>query len=390
MSAPGFSHIAILGMGQMGASLGLAFAKALPDTIRSGYDLSSSHAHTAKELGAIDHVCDTPQKAVAQADIIVFCMPLCSYGPVMQAISSHIKPGTIITDIGSVKQSAQDAIGQHLPQGVVFVPAHPIAGSEKSGPDCAKGTLFENKLFILTPEAGQETSAMVQQVAQLWQAIGARTELMPANVHDVVYAAMSHLPQLLAYGCQKVLLNHGARVTGDDESYARFVRIGRSDARMWCDVFLENSAAVLAYSRTAREVLSHIRDELVLGSAGQENPTLPPDNVLLNRLHKHIWPRMVASALIINAQLTEQQIDTPLRRYAVAGFLDTSGPASQPPEADFETVSQHAGLMIAMLSELLNEMLAIESLIEARNADALYEALAEYQRCGIALLAPVH
>lgn len=389
MPSAAFERIALLGLGQMGTSLGLAFARAGLEAQRCGYDISATHASTALEMGAIDTVCATPAEAVHGADLIIFCTPMRCYEQMMQEIAPRLSAGAIITDIGSAKSAATSAITPHLPKDVWLVPAHPIAGSEKTGPSHARPGFFDDRLFILTPEEDAADSDATRQVATLWQAVGARVEIMPPAVHDVIYAAMSHLPQLIAYGCQSVLLRHGARPKPSDELYARFIRIGRSDPQMWRDVFLANAAPVLASSRTAAEVLSHIRDELILGS-GKAADTNAPDAATLHRLHTSIWPRMVASALIMNAQLTEQPLGRPLRRYAVGGFLDTTAPASASPDADFELVSAHAGLMVMMLTELLAEVETVHALIASEDAEGLMEKLRQCQQCGIELVATAH
>lgn len=390
MDEPAFSSIAILGLGQMGASLGLAFQRAGLSAHRSGFDSHSAHANAALACGAIDTICATPQQAVNGADLVILCTPMRSYDALMKQIAGHLKHGAIITDIGSVKLAAIRSLGQDLPAGVSLVPAHPIAGSEKTGPHHARADFFDRRLFLLTPEIADEQNSALRNVSQLWQQIGAQIEVMPPDAHDRIYATMSHVPQLVAYACAPVLNRQAIRRADTDALFSRFIRIGRSDPQMWCDVFLENAVPVVAGTEMVVHLLAHMRDELLIGSGNtKEAPPIPAPETL-QRLHKDIWPRMVASTLVVNAGHAEQLLGIRLARYAAGGFIDTTCPATESPEPDFEIVSTHAPTMIVMLSQLIDEMKSINMLISQGNMEPLFKRLSDCQREAFQLIETRH
>ena len=198
MSQPVFDKLAIIGVGLIGSSI--ARAARAQGVVRS----IVASAHSAKtrkrvvELGLADKVTETNAEAVEGADLVIVCVPVGVCGHVAEEIGPHLKPGAIVSDVGSVKGSIVRDMGPHLPNTVHFVPAHPVAGTEHSGPDAGFAELFEGRWCILTPPAGTDPQA-VERLAAFWSRLGANVETMTPDHHDLVLAITSHLPHLIAY-----------------------------------------------------------------------------------------------------------------------------------------------------------------------------------------------
>ena len=200
------------------------------------------------------------------ADLVILCIPVGACGPVAQEIAAHLKPGAIVSDVGSVKGAIVRDMAPHLPDGVHFVPAHPVAGTEHSGPDSGFAELFINRWCILTPPEGADPDA-VERLRAFWAALGAKVEIMTPDHHDLVLAITSHLPHLIAYTIVGTA-DELAQVTSSEVmkfsagGFRDFTRIAASDPTMWRDVFLANKEAVLEMLGTFNEDLSklHPRD----------------------------------------------------------------------------------------------------------------------------------
>ncbi|MBB4285296.1 prephenate/arogenate dehydrogenase family protein [Roseospira goensis] len=248
MTAP-FERIAILGIGLIGSSLARAIkAEGLARSVVCA-DANPEHARRAESLGIVDAGVTDPAEAAAGADLVMLCTPLGAYAAVAEAIGPALKPGAIVSDVGSVKQAAIDAIAPHLPAGVHLVPGHPVAGTEKSGPDAGFAALFPGRWCILTPVPGTD-EAVTRRVADLWRGCGMKVERMSADHHDRVLAITSHLPHLIAYtivGTATDLEDHLRQevIKYSASGFRDFTRIAGSDPTMWRDVFLNNREAVL-------------------------------------------------------------------------------------------------------------------------------------------------
>ncbi len=385
MSEPVFSHALIVGLGQMGASLGLALRRGgLVHTI-SGYDLHPDHSATALSIEAIDHLAPTLEQAAPQADLIILCTPVGAYAGIVQVLQPLVRAGAIVTDIGSIKAQAIRDITPYLPAETILVPSHPIAGSEQVGPQHARADFFDRHLFLITPVDERHEDA-ITRIGELWRSTGAAVEVMSAELHDQIYAYMSHLPQLLAFAAAPVLDTVGMRVSGDDTLFKRFVRIGRSDPEMWHDIMLENADNIVAAAAQLRHVLAHMQDELRSGTAGAELPAAEQ----MPRLVKQAWPKLLASALVNSVQLAERQFERKLARYAAGGFIDVSCPATESPEPDLELVSQYASFIADLLAAYLSEHDRIIGALEAGDAPALLSHLATAQASAKRLIATVH
>jgi len=214
------------------------------------------------ELGIADRVLESNAEAVQDADLVILCIPVGACGPVAQEIAPFLKPGAIVSDVGSVKGAIVREMAPHLPQGVHFVPAHPVAGTEHSGPDSGFAELFINRWCILTPPDGTDPAA-VEALRAFWAALGARVEIMTPDHHDLVLAITSHLPHLIAYTIVGTA-DELAQVTSSEVikfsagGFRDFTRIAASDPTMWRDVFLNNKEAVLEMLGTFNEDLSKL------------------------------------------------------------------------------------------------------------------------------------
>ncbi len=354
-------HMALLGAGQLGGSFALAL-RASNQVHITAYDVVEQNARILLETGAIDAVATSVAEAVAHADIIVIATPMRSYRALAEAIAPHIAPGTIITDLGSVKNT-MDAMAHLLPT-ARLVPGHPIAGSEKSGPAVANADLFRGKLCILTPPPNTDAEALTI-VETLWHIAGADVIAMPATVHDHIYAYVSHLPHYIAFVAASYFYQQGVVIRDDDAILQQFLRISRSNPRMWTDVALENREALLPALATYIALLEHFASELRAGDPS----TTPADPVALTG---RLLPRILAASLISSVSLYEQQSNTSLRPFGAGGMRDIVAPAAHTPEADTEEISHHATSMANCIDGIIPHFRTLEQHIGAEDEASLF------------------
>jgi cyclohexadieny/prephenate dehydrogenase len=260
--APLFQRIALIGFGLIGGSIARAArAQGLAGEIVVTARSAATRARV-RELGVVDRVVDTSAEAVKDADLVILCIPVGACGPVAQDIAPHLKAGAIVSDVGSVKGTVLRAMAPHLPNTVHFIPAHPVAGTEHSGPDSGFAELFINRWCILTPPPDADKAA-VEKLATFWRALGANVEIMAADHHDLVLAVTSHLPHLIAYtivGTADELedVTQAEVLKFSAGGFRDFTRIAASDPTMWRDVFLANKDAVLEMLGAFQEDLSKL------------------------------------------------------------------------------------------------------------------------------------
>ena len=261
-SEPIVQRLALIGTGLIGGSIARAArasgsAKTIVATARS--------AETRKrvaELGFADQVTETSAQAVRDADLVIVSIPVGACGPVAKEIGPHLKPDAILSDVGSVKGSVVRDMAPFVPKGVHFIPAHPVAGTENSGPDSGFAELFVNRWCILTPVEGTDPAA-TEKLAAFWTALGANVETMTPDHHDLVLAVTSHLPHLIAYTIVGTADELGDVTQSEVLKFSAggfrdFTRIAASDPTMWRDVFLHNKEAVLEMLGTFNEDLSKL------------------------------------------------------------------------------------------------------------------------------------
>ncbi len=245
-----FDRLCLVGLGLIGSSLA-RMTRERGDVARAvvAHDGSAAVLERVRALDLADAVEADPARAVSGCDGVVLCVPMGAYAGVMAAIAPHLAPGCVLTDVGSTKGSALRDLAPLLPPGVHLVPAHPMAGTEYSGPDAGFAALFRERWCILTPPAGADPDA-VARVAALWHRAGSQVERMDAATHDRVVAIVSHLPHLIAFTICSTA-DDLARETPEGvfrfaaSGFRDFTRIAASDVAMWRDVFLNNREAVL-------------------------------------------------------------------------------------------------------------------------------------------------
>lgn len=243
-----FGKVAIIGLGLLGGSIGLAVAEHLPGVKTAGYDDDPQVRRRAAERGLAQEICDTAAAAAQDADLVILCVPVGAMEKAARDMAGALKPNALVSDVGSSKQSVGAALTAALP-GQPIIPAHPVAGTEHSGPDAGFATLFHNRWCILTPPDGADP-AHITELSEFWAALGAMVEVMTAEHHDLVLAVTSHIPHLIAYtivGTASDLeeVTRGEVIKYSAGGFRDFTRIAASDPVMWRDVFLNNREAVL-------------------------------------------------------------------------------------------------------------------------------------------------
>ncbi|MCG6112304.1 MAG: prephenate/arogenate dehydrogenase family protein [Paracoccus sp.] len=253
-----YDKVALIGLGLIAGSMAHAMREGGLAGRITGYARSAETRDTARQI-ALCEVCDNAAEAVAGADLVVLAVPVGAMADVTAQIAPHLAPGVTITDVGSVKQSVIDAVAPHLPAGAHFIPGHPLAGTEHSGPRAGFASLFRNRWWLLTPLPDTDPDALAR-LDRLITAMGAKTDRMDAAHHDLVLAVTSHAPHLIAYTMVGVA-DHLRRVSGEEviqysaAGFRDFTRIAASDPTMWRDVFLHNKEATL-------DILGRFTEEL--------------------------------------------------------------------------------------------------------------------------------
>ena len=269
MTQPLFERIALIGIGLIGSSISHAVRrKSLAQTI-VGSARTKTTLETALELRLIDGACAKAADAVKGADLVILSVPVGACGRLAQEIAPHLREGAILTDVGSVKAAVVRDVAPHVPKGVNFIAAHPIAGTEQSGPEAGFAELFDGRWTVLTPEPGTD-KASVEKLKAFWMALGSKVEIMSAEHHDMVLAITSHLPHLIAYNIVNTA-EHLERVTNSEVikfsagGFRDFTRIAASDPTMWRDVFLNNKGAVLEMLGRFSEDLTELQRAIRFG-----------------------------------------------------------------------------------------------------------------------------
>ena len=254
-----YEKIALIGLGLIASSMFWATRRAGLTSHVSGYARSEQTRDTARRIGLCDTVCDTVEAAVKDADLVVLAVPVGVMGNVAATIAPHLKPGATVTDVGSVKRQVIDDVSPHIPDGVHFVPGHPLAGTEHSGPESGFASLFDNRWCLIVPTEDADPEA-VARLADYWRALGSHVDEMEPDHHDLVLAVTSHCPHLIAYTMVGVA-DDLRRVTDSEvikysaAGFRDFTRIAASDPTMWRDVFMSNKDATL-------EILGRFTEEL--------------------------------------------------------------------------------------------------------------------------------
>ena len=267
-----FERVAIIGLGLLGGSIGLAVKAHLPGVRTTGYDADPATRSRAAERGLVDQVCQSAADAVRGTQLVIVCVPVGAMGEAAAEFAAALPAGVVVSDVGSSKESVAAALTAALP-GIAVIPAHPVAGTERSGPDAGFASLFQQRWCIITPPDGADP-AQVAALAEFWEGLGARVETMSAAHHDMVLAVTSHLPHLIAYtivGTASDLegVTQGEVIKYSAGGFRDFTRIAASDPTMWRDVFLTNKDAVLAMLQRFTEDLTALQRAIRVGDGEQ-------------------------------------------------------------------------------------------------------------------------
>ena len=256
-----FARVSIIGMGLIGSSLARAIRLHMPTVRITGTDADAGVRERVRELGLVDDVADTAGAAVVDADLVVLAVPLGAFAAVGAEIAADLSAGAVVSDVGSAKQIVLDTLAPLMPADVHLIPAHPVAGTERSGPDAGFATLFEGRWCIITPPPGADEAA-VARLSEFWARLGSKVDRMEPRHHDLVLAVTSHIPHLIAYSIVGTAADLEGVTRGEVIKYSAggfrdFTRIAASDPTMWRDVFLTNRDAVL-------EVLGRVSEDLAV------------------------------------------------------------------------------------------------------------------------------
>ena len=256
-----YDRVALIGLGLIASSMSHAIKRAGLAGEVVGYARSEATRQTARDIGLCDQIYNSAAEAVEGADLVVLCVPVGAMDSVAQDIAPYLKAGAVVSDVGSVKRAVIDAVAPHLSDNVHFVPAHPLAGTEHSGPTSGFAELFDDRWCIIVPDLCDD-DAVVAKLTALWRGMGSNVDKMDADHHDLVLAVTSHTPHLIAYTMVGVA-DDLRRVTDSEvikysaAGFRDFTRIAASDPTMWRDVFLNNKEATL-------EVLGRFTEELFM------------------------------------------------------------------------------------------------------------------------------
>jgi cyclohexadieny/prephenate dehydrogenase len=258
-----FDRIALIGLGLIGSSVAHATRRGKLAGHIAGYEPDAAVLERARKVGFADSLHASLADAVGGADLVVLAAPVGAFEALAKEMAPHLGPGAIVSDVGSVKMAVVRDVGPHIPQGVHLVPAHPISGTEKSGPEAGFAELFDGRWCILTPPPGTDAHA-IDAMTQFWRGLGSDVEVMEPKHHDLVLAITSHVPHLIAYNivgtaADLETVTEGEVIKFSAGGFRDFTRIAASDPTMWRDVFLNNREAVLEMLGRFNEDLSALQ-----------------------------------------------------------------------------------------------------------------------------------
>jgi len=257
-----YNKIAIIGMGLIGASIARASRRAGLATVMAGYDANPAAMADVAALALVDDVADSAEAAVADADLVIMAVPVGVVGAVAETIIPHMKPGAVLTDTGSTKRSVLRDVAPHLNETIIWLPSHPLAGTEHSGPQAGIAHLFDGRYWIVLPLDAPESALL--EFESFVTGLGSVVERMTPDYHDKVLALTSHLPHLIAYTIVGTAVDLEQQLKNDvirfsASGFRDFTRIAASDPVMWRDVFLNNDEAVLEMLQRFSEDLSYLQ-----------------------------------------------------------------------------------------------------------------------------------
>lgn len=318
--SPHFRKLALVGIGLIGSSIALAARRQGLVEVISIATRKQETLDEARDLGLGDIYTLDAAEAVRGADLVILCAPVGAYAALARVIAPALEPGAILTDVGSVKEHVVKAVGPHIPAGVHFIPGHPIAGTEKSGPSAGFPELFSGRWCVLTPGPDVD-AAKTEKLAGFWRAMGSQVEIMDAAHHDMVLAITSHIPHLVAYNIVGTVADLEAATQSEvikfsASGFRDFTRIAASDPVMWRDVFLTNRDAVL-------EMLGRFSEDLSILQRAVRTGDGPALEAMFTRT------RAIRRSIISAGQETAAP--------------DFGRPHEAPPTPDLSFVREHGG-----------------------------------------------
>ena len=365
-----FSRVAIIGLGLIGSSLAEdIYTRKLAVRI-IGFDNNPLAGEALMPKHFIQEFHTRLAEVSGPVDLVIISTPPKFFDEVAHKLSPLLKEGTIVIDTGSIKESAIATIAPHIPPTALFIPAHPITGSERSGVGAGEANLFENRRVILTPEADALPAAL-DLVIHFWEKLGAKCEVMSAERHDLIYAYMSHLPHLVAYAASGTVAAFGKKHGAEMK---QFLRIGGSSPELWCDICLANESHLSGALEYYLTVLNHVIAELKAGDGLGEVSKGKETEVVA-----HLLPRIAASCLVSAVTLSEKREDVKLARYAGRGFADLTAPLQSPPEADIERISHAWKQVAAVMSDFESRLRALALALKEKDHDGLLVLMQQAQ-----------
>lgn len=359
MTTSTFKRITIIGLGLIGSSIARAVRQHNLAEVIVGCDENEISLAFARKENFIDVADANLSTAVAGSDLVILATPPAILADIAETIAPHLAHGAIIMDVASVKQPAIDAISPHLPEHVVFIPAHPIAGSEQTGVRAGRADLFSKKRVIITTAEPPEEK-LWEKLSAFWAGMGAKIEAMPPEIHDLIYGYMSHLPQLIAF-CLEKPLGKFYEQTEDNPVYKTFLRISHSSPELWAEIFELNKDNILKGLDRYIDVVTHVHNEL---------KTAPDDEESQNYeqlAYTVLFPRIVASCLITTVMEAEKKAGIAFAKYAGTGFADMTAPTFIAPDADIEHISAQYKLVERILGEFLLRLKLFRTALSSKN-----------------------
>lgn len=353
-----FGRIAIIGLGLIGSSLARALSARKLAAHIAAFDNHDHAIEYGLKSGFIQSGHKSASEAAANADLIIFSTPPFTFSKIARDIAPFIKEGAIITDVGSVKRTAISAIKPYIPEHSYYVPSHPIAGSEKTGAEAGNSELFTGKKVVLTPEESELGNAYVVSIRILWEKIGAKVEFMPAFLHDLIYAYISHLPQIVAFAVAPLIDR-----SLSDEKYQRFTRLTKSAPELWTGICTENAdcigSALDDFIRFLTQIHGELRENLQDNNSDSEEPVL--------------FAGLIAACLIATASILQEQTGVNPVRYAGTGFADMTASSVTDPQELLERISNNSNKIEPVLAKTLKRLQLIRAALAVGNKDKLIE-----------------
>ncbi len=357
-----FERITIIGLGLIGSSLARAIRQQELSGTIVGCDQDEESLLYARSHKLVDLALRDPATAVKQSDLVILAVPPGSMGDVAKQMRPGLRKGAIVMDTASVKQPVIESISAQLPTTVDFIPAHPIAGSEHAGISAGRADLFSGRRVILSP-AEPLSGRMLELMTRFWQSLGARVEGVPPQLHDTIYAHISHLPQLLAFATRGIV------PSGGREILERFTRLQASPPALWADIFLLNREPLLAALDRYMDALWHIKSEL---SQAPKDEGSQSDEAMVRSM---LLPRILAACLVTTVMESEKKLGFSFSRYSGQGFKDFTAPASETPDGDIEQISSHYLPTLALLQQFLDTLSKLRELLASGQLSSLSSAL---------------